>query len=974
MLEAVRHKADGLDPVAEAKTIVAADPFRAYPLRSACMLDSSHMECLKFGEGREVTSACGRPISSLHGLHRFILLAVLGLLPLWGVAQQPSQPASDCSDPVMAGTPECQSQGSQGPRITNPAAPASSVQPQVPSSYSDLLNPQRQGQNPLQALPQRLPPEPLTEFQKFVASTTGQILPIYGAELFRNVPSTFAPLQMSPVPADYVVGPGDELRIRIWGQVSFENNLTVDRSGEIYIPHVGPVHVAGIPFSALEDHLRQAIGRVFHNFDLTVDLGMIRSIQVYVAGQARRPGLYTVSALSTLVDALFASHGPSIHGSFRDIQLRRGGDVVTHFDLYDLLVHGDKSHDAKLLSGDVIFIPPADPEVALTGSVRNQAIFETKPGDTLKDLIAYAGGVTAVASGARISIERIQDRTSREAMEVANDAQGLATPLDAGDLVRVEPMIPGYQKTVTMRGNLANPGRFAWHPGMRVSDLIPDKDSLITRNYWWKRAQEGLPAPEFEPTTELTDLRQPGQPINMNNPAALNRLQQESQYPYLPYPYNSQQNPNTPAQQNPQSPQQNPNSPQQNPYSNQQNPNATQTPLNPTYDYLNQTNEYANPNCDQSYPMPDQFGNPPSAYYGQLNQTAPGSSASLAMPQSSIYGQAPCSQFPGAQRTTVRIPAPEIDWDYAVVERLDKDTLKTKLIPFDLGKLVLNHDQSQDIELQPGDVVSIFSEADIRLPQMQQTKLIRLEGEFEHAGTYSALPGETLRELVERAGGFTPKAYLYGSAFTRVSTRIIQQARIDEYVQDLELEIQRSSLNLAANNTNAGQGLSQGAQMSQQQIIRWLRQIRATGRIVLEFKAASSGIASLPDIALENGDTFIVPSVPSNVNVVGSVYDQNSFLYQPGRRVGNYLQLAGGPNRNADRHHAFVIRADGEVISRDSVHGAWGDSFVHLRLYPGDTIVVPEKSVKPPFMQGALQWSSLFSQLALGAAYLTVLP
>jgi protein involved in polysaccharide export with SLBB domain len=942
------------------------------------------MELVKFGEGRQFVTARRQPISLLHVSLRLTPLILVSLFSLPSVAQQfPPQTGpttTDCSDPTMAGSAQCANQGSQSPsNSSNPFGQApEAVQPQVSPSYTDLQNPQRQSQFPSQRNTQLLPPEPLTEFQKFVASTTRQILPIYGAELFRNVPSTFAPLDNTPVPSGYPIGPGDELRIRVWGQVSFSTNLTVDRSGEVYLPHVGPVHVAGIPFSGLQDHLREAIGRVYHNFDLTVDLGSIRSIQVYVAGQARRPGLYTVSALSTLVDALFASSGPSVAGSLRDIELRRGDTVVAHFDLYDLLVRGDKSKDAKLQSGDVIFIPPAGAQVALTGSVRNPAIFEVKPGDAIENLLAYAGGVTAVASGARISIERIQAHHDRAAMEVADDAQGLATPLADGDLVRVNPMIPGYQKTVTLRGNIANPGRFAWHDGMRVSELIPDKDSLITRNYWWKRSQEGLPAPEFEPLTELSDLRQPQEPVNMANPAAVNRLQQQSQYASRPYSSNTQQNPSNAAQQNPASPQQYPYAPQQYPYAPQQ------TPLNPDYDY-----NYLNPNdYDQNSPLLnqnqmnqvpgqyDQYGQGQYGQYGQYGQQYqnPRSSSATLATEDSQYSQYLARQYPGAQRTTVRIPAPEIDWDYAVIERLDRETLKTKLIPFDLGKLVLEHDASQDLALEPGDVISVFSEADIRLPQMQQTKLIRLEGEFAHSGTYSAQPGETLHQLVERAGGFTPKAYLYGSEFTRISTRIIQQARMDEYIQNLELEIQRSSLALAAANTTGGQGVAQTTQVSEQQIINRLRQVRATGRIVLEFKAGSSGIASLPDITLENGDTFIVPSVPSSINVVGSVYDQNSFLYEPGRRVGAYLHMAGGPNRNADRRHEFVIRADGEVISRDSIHGNWGDEFDHLRLYPGDTIVVPEKTVKPPFLQSASQWSSIFSQLALGAAYLTLFP
>jgi protein involved in polysaccharide export with SLBB domain len=341
-----------------------------------------------------------------------------------------------------------------------------------------------------------LPAEPPTEFQRFILSTTGQNLSIYGANLFSSVPSTFAPLDLVPVPTDYVIGPGDELRIRVWGQVSFQTNERVDRSGEIFLPQVGPVHVAGMPFSALDAHLRGAIGRVYHNFDLTADVGQIRAIQIYVSGQARRPGVYTVSSLSSLVDALFASGGPSVQGSMRHIQLRRDSALVTEFDLYDLLVHGDKSKDVKLQSGDVIFIPPAGSQVAVTGSVRNPAIYELQTDESLAGLLANAGGASSIAAEARVSIERIDNHSDRHAMEVAYDPAGLATRLADGDLVHVFSISPEYKETVTLRGNTLNPGRFAWRPGMRITDLIPDKESLTTRNYWWKRAQLGLSVPE----------------------------------------------------------------------------------------------------------------------------------------------------------------------------------------------------------------------------------------------------------------------------------------------------------------------------------------------------------------------------------------------------------------------------------------------------------------------------------------------
>src|SRR5258708_17108151 len=195
-----------------------------------------------------------------------------------------------------------------------------------------------------------LPPEPLTEFQKFTASTTGMVLPVFGANLFQSVPSTFAPLDNAPVPPDYVLGPDDEVRLRVWGQVNLNANLRIDRTGDIYVPQVGAVHVAGSRFSDLDQTLRAAVSKNYRNFDLSVQLGDIRAIQIYVTGEARRPGVYTVSSLSTLVDALFSSGGPSVQGSMRHIELRRSGAAITTFDLYPLLVEGDKSKATKLLA------------------------------------------------------------------------------------------------------------------------------------------------------------------------------------------------------------------------------------------------------------------------------------------------------------------------------------------------------------------------------------------------------------------------------------------------------------------------------------------------------------------------------------------------------------------------------------------------------------------------------------------------
>ena len=899
-------------------------------------------------------------------IRRTFSLSPLLFLALSAPAQQQSQANTsdqpqnsntwDCSDPLLASSPQCsgQSQGSQlyGAETRLPGSSLTSPQPELQTrSYSDLESLSRQSTQRNANTPQRIPPEPLTEFQKFVATTNGQVLPVFGASLFENVPSTFAPLDMVPVPADYIIGPGDELRVRVWGHVNFQSNVRVDRSGEIYIPvsQIGPVHVAGIPVSELEGRLRDTIGRVYRNFEVQADVGKIRAIQVYVAGEARRPGVYTISSLSTMIDALFASGGPSVQGSLRHIQLRRQNQTVTDLDLYAFLIRGDKSADVKLESGDVIFIPPAGPQAAATGSVRVPAIYELLPKETLSDLIADAGGPSTVAAESRVSIERIEEHTDRHAMEVAYDASGLATPVAEGDLVRVFSIVPRYKQTVTLRGNIANPGRFAWHAGMHVSELIPDKDSLITRNYWWKRAQLGLPAPEFEPIPGFGQWHQP----STNNPVNIPPPQQEGEGSgYPPNEYN-RQNPGDQYGQNGQFDQYGQNGQQQDQsqYPNQY-PNQNQYP-------------YANPQQQNQLGLEGQQQNP----YLTNQQRASTASVAVQQPDAS-------SRFPrSTPKTTIAKNAPDVDWDYAVIERLDPDTLKTVLVPFDLGKLVLDHDASQDLALQPGDVVSILSEADIRIPIAQQTKLVKLEGEFAHAGLYTVQPGETLRQLVERAGGLTQNAYLYGSEFTRESTRNVQQARIDEYVQSLDLRIQRSALNLAASGVATTQQASgsSGAQGNERQLISRLRQIRATGRIVLEFNPGTSGAANLPNITMEDGDHFVIPHVPASVNIVGAVNDQTSFLYKPGRHVRVYLRMAGGLTKDADRKRAFVIRANGEVVGYATSHGLWGNQFEDLPIYPGDTIVIPEKTFKIPALRGFLDWAQLFSQLALGAASISIL-
>ncbi|HEY1803794.1 MAG TPA: SLBB domain-containing protein [Terracidiphilus sp.] len=776
--------------------------------------------------------------------------------------------------------------------------------------------------------------QPLTEFQILVAGSVGYIVPIYGEDLFTEVPDTFAPVERIPVGPDYTIGPGDEILIRTWGQIGQNLHLTVDRSGSIFIPQVGEVHVAGLQFGQLQDFLKSHYAYVFRNFDLNVNLGQLRSIQVFLTGEAQRPGSYTISSLSTLVNAIFACGGPSVAGSLRHIQLRRGATVVTDFDLYDLLLHGDKSQDVPLQTGDVIYFPPAGPRVAVVGSVQLPAIYELRGKETVAESLALAGGVSSVADHSALEIERTESQpggdNARIAMDVAMDSGGLALPLVNGDLVRIRERAPSFAKTVTLRGNVAEPGRFAWRAGMRIRDLIPDQEALLTHDYWLRREQLGLPVADFQPLLPPT-MPKPSQGDG--------QVEHSAQRTWVV-------------------------------------PQDTQALPSGLF-----------PQLTRGVPVDSQAAGSPHAQYGPLaasSDKAVGSnnggvvpaSATGAVPETLGVGPhlVTTPQFP--IETQVVRNTPNIDWSYAVIERIDPQTLQPKLIPFNLGAVVLEHDQSADLDLEPGDVITVFSDADIRVPRAQQTRYVRLEGEFVHAGVYSVQPNETLRQLVSRAGGLTDQAYLYGSQFTRESTRLEQQQRLDEYVSALSYQIQITGSNLAASVVSPQQAAAASAsEASQRELINRLREVRATGRIVLHVNPSHATIDSLPDISLEDGDRFVVPPIPSTVGVVGSVYDPNSFVYLARHDTGSYLQESGGPNRNADRRQIFIIRADGSVVSRQYLaHTLWeGDEFARLPIYPGDTIVVPASINKATFLRGLTDWSSVFSQFALGAAAIQIL-
>jgi polysaccharide export outer membrane protein len=770
----------------------------------------------------------------------------------------------------------------------------------------EILEQQREFQNQelmnLRPLPP-LAPEPDIEFQEFVASSLGYSLGIFGHDLFEDVPSTFAPLDRVPVTPDYLVGPGDELVIRAWGQIEVNYRAIVDRTGSIYIPKVGAISVAGVRYDQLNDHIKASIARVFKNFELNVSMGRLRSIQVFVVGQVRRPGSYTVSSLSTLVNTLFASGGPSKRGSMRRIQLKRNGKVVTNFDLYDLLANGDKSKDAQLLPGDVVYVPPVGRLVALAGSVNLPAIFELKDHDTLGDVIAFAGGLTTTAAGQPAIMERIDERHTRKADEFSLSDDGLKRELQDGDVIRFLHISPKFENAVTLRGNVAVPGRYPWRDGMRVKDLIPNRDFLVPYEYWKRQNQLALnPASESFRLAEEVKRSQSLQNNTMPSPGDAGSAGQQS---------------------------------------------------------------------GGAGAIPNQQADA-LARARALQGSQAGTTGNADHTLSDRVGRTEAQRIKEEElKNEVKRSTAEINWEYAVIQRLNPADLTFHLLPFNLGKAI-EGEEAQNLTLMPGDVITIFSQADMQVPIGQQAKFVRLEGEFRSAGVYQVNPGESLRHLVQRAGGITPQAYLYGSEFTRDSTREDQQKRLDEYISDLEKSIER---NAGAQRSLTGEEAvaERQSQEGQRRLLDKLRQLKATGRIVLEVKPSANSVDMLPDLVLEDGDRLLVPFRPAVVNVIGAVYSNNAFILKPSKTINDYLRLSGGTKRSGDKARTFVIRADGSTVSRQDRSRLIGLNFNNLRLMPGDTIVVPEKLDKGATLRGFKDWTLVIGQFVIGAAAAKVL-
>jgi protein involved in polysaccharide export with SLBB domain len=598
----------------------------------------------------------------------------------------------------------------------------------------------------------------------------------------------------------------------------------------------------------------------------------------------------------------------------RRIQLRREDALVGELDLYDILIKGDKSKDQLLRSGDVIFIPPVGPVAAMAGRVKTPAIYELK-GDTttLGDLVGYAGGSTTTAATHTLSLERLDQVRGRMVQELAWTAASLATPLKDGDVAQLRSVSQKYDNAVTLRGNVAFPTRTEWKKGLTVSDLIPDPSILIPESYWERTASRAFESKKSY--WERTAQREKEQKRREER-AALRPAEDE-----------------TGAGE------------------------RTSTRLG----------EGQMGSGERGLQPPDEWkdeGKNEEKNEGKKDWARP-----LAKP---TEGPNTPAELRDRFKTDVEVLIDGVNWDYAVIERLDRARLEPQLIPFNLRKAVVDKDPAHNLALEPGDIVTVFSQKDILEPSEKRTYFVRIEGEVQAPGIYQVKPGETLRQLAERSGGLAANAYLFGAEFTRESLRKDQQSRLEDIARRAEKELESSANVRLARATNPEDAAATRIQLETQRgAIARLRALRATGRMVLEIRPEATSLQDIPDVALEDGDRLYIPYRYSTVGVYGAVYNQTSFIYRPGKRLDDYLNQAGGPTRTADEGSTYVLRADGSVMSRRQ--SGWLSGFGSSVLMPNDAIVVPEDYAPVSWVRELKDWSQIFYQFGLGVAAIRIL-
>jgi polysaccharide export outer membrane protein len=708
----------------------------------------------------------------------------------------------------------------------------------------------------------------------------------FGYDLFTSNPDAFTPITAGPVTADYVLGPDDTLIVQLYGKENTTHHLIVTREGDVQFPNIGPISVAGLTFTQAQDVINTIISEQMIGVRSSITMGVLRTIRVFVLGEAMQPGSYTVSALSTVTNALFASGGITRVGSLRNIQLKRQGKTVTTLDVYDLLLHGDTSDDKRLLPGDVIFIPTVGDTVAVKGEVKRPAIYELKGEASAAAIVDLAGGLTSLAHPQLTRVERLNGTGEKSLITLdLSTSKDRNFQIRNADVIEIASTLETIEGAITLEGHVKRPGAYAWHDDLRFSDLVGSVDSLkVNPDLNAALIKREMPATKqieiliFSPKAAWLNPGQEADPLLHKNDTLfifdyttsrptvladiLDKLQIQSHY---------------------------------------QDRQKTVTVAGSV-------------RFPGQYPLAhDMTTDELIALAGGLTESALGTEAELTR--------------------------------YSVDENLKRVVVH---VPVDL--------QGPKETLLPGDTLRIK-----QIPLWQEKETVEITGEVLFPGIYSILPGETLSQVLVRAGGLTPHAYSEGAVFSREDLRLLEQKRLDDLQAKLEADI-------AASNIQEDQtGKIEEAEATR--LLSNLDSVDAVGRMVIDLPRILDKPMAY-DFQLEDGDTLTIPRYQPSVTVVGEVQYPTSHFFDNSLDVFEYISRSGGTKPNADSERIYIVKANGQVVlpQRSAWFNRGSDD-----IDPGDTIVVP---IDTDRVDRLTMWSSvtqIMYQAALGIAAISSL-
>lgn len=716
----------------------------------------------------------------------------------------------------------------------------------------------------------------------------------FGYDLFSGRVSTFAPATDVPVPAEYVVGPGDTIEVQLTGNTKSRSRLTVLRDGRINFPDLGPIAVGGLGYDAMRSLIEERVRTQLIGTEASVSIGELRSIRIFVLGDAETPGSYTVSGLSTITNALFVSGGVKKIGSLRSIELKRNGTTVSRLDLYDLLLRGDTRADARLQPGDVIFIPPVGATVSLAGEVRRPAIYELKSETTAAELIALGGGLMPQADAKLASLERVSDQRQRITLDAgAALSQGGGVRLRSGDVLRIPAIRPVLEESVTLSGYVYRPREFQFRPGMRLTDVLPSIDEVrpnADQHYILIRRE--LP-PNRRITVFSADLAKA-----IAQPASAENFELAPRDRIFVFDMES----------------------------------GRDRILEPLLRELNMQSNIAEATNEVS--VAGKVKIPGKYPYEAGMRVTDLLRAGGTLDQAAFGAQAELTRY-------------TVDANGA---------RSAELIEIDLRRAVAG-DPAANIPLQPFDYLVIKE-----VPQWAAQEEVEVRGEVRFPGRYPIHRGETLRSLMQRAGGVTDLAFVPGSVFTRKELKERERKQIETLADRMQSDVALFSLQTAQETgKDATQAMAVG-----QSLLTELRNAKPVGRLVIDLEsAAKARPGSEQDIVLKDGDRLVVPRITQEVTAIGEVQSSTSHLYDPSLSRSDYVRLSGGLTPRADADRIYVVRADGSVIAGAGTAWFSGRS---VDIRPGDTIVAPldtERMRPLPLWQAV---TTIIYNLAISAA------